>query len=158
MKAYTFNTNGSSLYSTAQHSTAQHRTAQHSTTQHSTAQHNTAQHSTAQHSTAQHSTAQQYSRVISAIIPTINPTTVGCCCRFNREQARSSVIAQQCWRRWAASRTSDRAPCLYDDRARQHPHTMKNKTTAATTTATTNSSQQRSSRNAPRPPSSQRPT
>ena len=40
-------------------------------------------------------------------------------CRLNSEQARSSIIAQQCWRRWAASRTGDRAPCLYDDRA-QH--------------------------------------
>ena len=80
---------------------------------------------------------------------------------MNPEQARSSIVAQQCGGRWAAICTGDRAPCLYDDRAHQHAQANidigKNKTTA-TTMATTNSTQQRSSRTAPRPPSSQRPT
>ena len=39
---------------------------------------------------------------------------------LNPEQARSSIIAQQCWRRWAAFRAGDRSPCLHDDRAHQH--------------------------------------
>ena len=39
---------------------------------------------------------------------------------MNPEQARSSIIAQQCWRRWAAFRAGDRSPCLHDDRAHQH--------------------------------------
>ena len=87
-------------------------------------------------------------------------------CRLNPEQARSSIIlrsiiAQQCWRRWASC-TGDRAPCLYDDRAHQHAQsnadTSKIETIATTTTATRNSAQQRSSSTAPRPPSSQCPT
>ena len=76
---------------------------------------------------------------------------------MNPEHTRSSIIAQQCWRRWAASRTGNRAPCLYDD-SQANIDTSKNKTTSPKTTATTNSTQQRSGSTAPRPPSSQRPT
>ena len=41
-------------------------------------------------------------------------------CSLTPQLARSSILAQQCWRRWEASRTRDRAPCLLDDRAHQH--------------------------------------
>ena len=70
-----------------------------------------------QHSTAQHSSTAQLSPPSSQRSTQLQKAAR---CRLNPEQARSSIIAQQCWRRWAASRTGDRAPCLYDDRAHQH--------------------------------------
>ena len=79
-------------------------------------------------STAQHSSTVQLSPPSSQRSTQLQKAAR---CRLNPEQARSSIIAQQFWRRWAASPTGDRAPCLYDDRAHQHAQanidTRKNK-------------------------------
>ena len=91
-----------------------------------------------QHSTAQNSSTAQLSPPSSQHSTQLQKAAR---CMLNPEQARSSIIAQQCWRRWAASCTGDRAPCPYDDRAHQYAqadidiHTQ-NKTTATTTTTT----------------------
>ena len=81
-------------------------------------------------------------------------------CRLNPQQARSSIIAQQRWRRWAASRTRDRAPCLYDDRAHQHAQAnIDQQQSNSNNTATTKSTQLlQYSSTARRPPLFQTPS
>ena len=68
-------------------------------------------------STAQHSSTVQLSPPSSQRSTQLQKAAR---CRLNPEQARFSIIAPQCWRRWPASRTGDRAPCLYDNRAHEH--------------------------------------